>query len=334
MISWQIVGHEWATRQLQDAVLREETSHAILITGPESVGKMTLARLLSAALLCKADPERRPCGQCISCRKMESGNHPDFTLAEPEEGKVKLAIDTIRDVERFLFLTPVESAHKVALISTFEQASLEAANALLKTLEEPPAYGRLIILATDSDLLLPTIVSRSQQVNLRPVAANKIATALVDRWGMGPEKAAKLARISGGRVGWAIRAATDPGVQEAMDNAQAMLFDIMRQDLVTRFGTANTLARHTDNLPEILEIWLTCWRDVLLLHTGNGATITYRERHSELSAIAEVSDMVHTVQIIKFLENALAWLQQNANTQLLVENIILALPVLSAEGAF
>ncbi len=331
MISWSIVGHEWATRQLQAAVLRKETSHAILITGPESVGKMTLARLLSAALLCKAGLEERPCGQCISCRKIESGNHPDFMLVDLEEGKQKLSVDAIREVERFLFLTPIESEYKVALINTFELATEEAANALLKTLEEPPAYGKLIVLATDADLLLPTIVSRSQQVSLRPVAPQKIATALTDRWNVMPEMAARLARISGGRVGWAIRAATDPEVQEAMENALGVLFDVMRQDLVERFDTAKTLARDTDNLPEILEIWLTCWRDVLLLHTGNGASIIYQERQSELSDIAAVTDLDQTVRIITFLENTLVWLQQNANTQLIVENIVLAFPALVVE---
>lgn len=331
MTPWPIVGHEWATRLLQDAVLRKETSHAILITGPESVGKMTLARELSKALLCKAEPGQRPCGQCISCRKMASGNHPDFVLAEPEEGKLRLTIDKIRSVERFLSLTPVESEYKVALISTFEQATLNAANALLKTLEEPPAYGRLILLATDPDLLLPTIVSRSQQINLRPVAADKIAAALVEKWGMHPDKAAQLARISGGRVGWAMRAATDPQVHETLDNALSMLFDAMQQDLVGRFETASTLARDADNLPEILEIWLTCWRDVMLLHTGNAEAITHTEKKTVLLEIAKESDLHQTAQVIKFVEEALTSLQKNANTQLIVENVLLAFPELSSE---
>jgi DNA polymerase-3 subunit delta' len=332
MLSWPIVGHEWATHQLQDAVLRGETSHAILISGPESIGKMTLARQLSAALLCNAEPGERPCGRCLSCRKLDSGNHPDFMLAEPEEGKLKLTIDKIRSVERFLSLTPVESEYKVALISTFEQATPGAANALLKTLEEPPAYGRLILLASDSDLLLPTIVSRSQQINLRPVAPQKIAAVLVEQWGLDPQNAAQLARIAGGRVGWAIRAATDLQVREGLDLALNLLFDVMQQDLVSRFETANTLAQQSGNLPEILEIWLTCWRDVLLFHTGNESSMTYKEQQAAISQIAMASDLHHTTRIIKFLEEALASLQKNANTLLLVENVVLAFPDLRVGG--
>ena len=242
-----------------------------------------------------------------------------------------MSIDTIREVERFLFLTPVESNYKVALIKDFEKASLNAGNALLKTLEEPPAYGRLILLASDPDLLLPTIVSRSQQINLRPVAAHKIETALVERWGMDQDQAAELARISGGRVGWAMRAASDPEIRKALDNALSLLFDVMRQDLVARFETARILARNTDNLPEVLEIWLTCWRDVMLLHTGNTAEITYTEKQKVLSEITEVCDLQKTARIIKFVEEALTALQKNVNKQLLVENVILAFPELFFE---
>jgi DNA polymerase-3 subunit delta' len=331
MISWPIVGHEWATRMLQDAVMRNETSHAMLITGPESVGKMTLARVLSKAFLCKVEPEQRPCGQCISCRKMESGNHPDFMLVEPDEGKTIVTIDKIRGVERFLLLTPLESEFKVALISSFEKANFYAANALLKTLEEPPTHGKLILLATDPDLLLPTIVSRSQQVNLRPVTADKIATALVKLWGLHPDEAEQLARIAGGRVGWAMRAATNPEVRAAMDNALSLLFDVMHQDLVSRFETAGTLARQTDNLVEVLEIWLTCWRDVLLLHTGNAAEIIFREKEDALLEIAEFSNLHQTTRIINFVEDAITALQKNTNTLLLIENVVLTFPELPSE---
>jgi DNA polymerase-3 subunit delta' len=333
MTPWPIVGHEWATRLMQNAVVRKEVSHAILITGPESIGKRTLARILSKALLCKSEPEQRPCGRCISCRKMDSGNHPDFRLAEIEEGKTRLSVETIRGVERFLALTPVESACKVALITDFEQASINAANALLKTLEEPPAYGWLILLATDADLLLPTVVSRSQQINLHPVNPDKIAAALVNEWGVDSKIAEKLARISGGRAGWAIRAAQDPQIQENLEKALSLLLNAMQEDLVARFDLANTLAEQRDSLPEVLETWLTFWRDVMLLHTDNAAAITYKEKQLVHSALAEVIDLNQTARIIQFIEQGLTALQKNVNAQLLIENVILAFPTLPSEVA-
>jgi len=207
MKTWPVVGHQWAVQGLRHAVARDEIPHALLITGPASVGKHTLAQQLVAAMLCQADNDK-PCGTCLACRKLRSGNHPDYMVVEPEGSTARLKIDQIRPVERFLALTPKEGARKVVLISDFERATIGAANALLKTLEEPPFYAHLILLATDADLLLPTIVSRSQQIGLRPLPSRLVAEALVSEWLVEPGLAERLARISGGRVGWAVRAAT------------------------------------------------------------------------------------------------------------------------------
>jgi DNA polymerase-3 subunit delta' len=250
---------------------------------------------------------------------------------EPEEGKQRLSIELIRGVERFLSLTPVESDYKVALITDFESATLNAANALLKTLEEPPTYGRIIMLATDPDLLLPTIVSRSQQINLRPVASDVIKNALIASWGVEPQKAEQLARMAGGRVGWAVNAATDPQVLDKLENTLTLLFDAMQDDVVARFTIANSLARTSDNLSEVLEIWLTCWRDVMLFHTDNATAMTYKEKQATILQMAEASDLHQTTRTIRLIEEALTALQQNVNKQLLVENLVLSFPVLHLE---
>ncbi|MDF1515005.1 MAG: hypothetical protein P1S60_14435, partial [Anaerolineae bacterium] len=210
--------------------------------------------------------------------------------------------------------------------------SISASNALLKTLEEPPPYGRLILLASDPELLLPTIISRSQQISLRPVTAPAIQNALENQWNVDPPAAAKLARMAGGRVGWAVRAATEPEVREVFDNAITLLFDIMQQDIVTRFTTAQSMARQTSNLPEVLQIWLTCWRDVVLLNTGNSTSITHLERQGDLMQIAEVTDLHHTLKVVTAIEHTLESLQRNANKQLAMENLLLAFPDFSAKA--
>ncbi|HOT91511.1 MAG TPA: DNA polymerase III subunit delta' [Anaerolineae bacterium] len=327
---WDIVGHEWAVRQLQLALDRGDMPQALLITGPESVGKMTLARVVSNALLCQDPGGQRPCGVCRACRKFTSGTHPDFMPIEPEEAGGSLKIEQIRAVERFLALTPHESAHKVALISDFERATIAAANALLKTLEEPPAYAHLILLAQDADLLLPTIVSRSQQINLRPLSPVIIAEALCTRWNIPADQAAHLARLSGGRMGWAVRAATEVAYQQRMDNAISLLLGLLRQDLPARFEIAQTLVRAENSRPdEILAYWLTGWRDVLLIQTGNAPRITYRQYHDALAEIARRVPLNDALQTLKALEACQDALQHNANAQLWMENLLLNLPDLA-----
>ncbi len=326
---WPFVGNTWAVRQLQQAVTRDELSHALLITGPDSVGKRALARILTAALLCQAPVEQRPCGTCLSCRKLESGNQPDFMLVEPEQKGKALVVKQIRDLERFLKLTPIESVCKIALVNDFEQANESAANALLKTLEEPPSHVRLILLALDADLVLPTIVSRSQQVNLRPTTPQKIAEALVARWDVEPETAQRLARLSGGRMGWAVRAATDPAHLETQTSALQLLFDLIRQDLPTRFEAAETLAKDSAQFAETLEYWRIAWRDVLLLQTEADDAVTYQEHRETLASLAQRQPLPATLALLKTLASAQAALRRYVNARLLAESLMLELPGLN-----
>ncbi|MBN1487337.1 MAG: DNA polymerase III subunit delta' [Anaerolineae bacterium] len=329
MMPWPIVGHELAVQQIRQAVAGEDLSHALLITGPENVGKMTLARIIAKSLLCKAEAETRPCEQCTSCKRIESGNHPDFIIIEPENPeRPTIKVQQIRELERFLHLTPTESRHKIAIITTFESATIGAANALLKTLEEPPAYVHLFLLASNADTLLPTIVSRSQQVTLRPLERKKIARALVERWQIQADKAQRLARLSGGRLGWAVRAATDNAYLERMESAQRLLLALLVADLPTRFEHAQDLAKSQDTaqLIETLEYWLTGWRDVLLLQAQNDTGLTYTELKAELEHVAQAISINSTVAILQAVVAAQTALFRNANTQLLMENLLLDFP--------
>lgn len=327
MQRWPVVGHRRAVRRLQLDVIRDDVPHALLLTGPESVGKSTLALTLAQAILCTAEePEARPCGSCSACRRVDSGNHPDLLLVTPEEAGKGVKIDQIRALERFLALTPIEGRHKIAIISDFEQATVSAANALLKTLEEPPAYAHLILLATDADTLLPTIISRSQHLPLHLLDRSTIQEALMSRWQLSEARAQRLARLSGGRMGWAIQAITRPEHLEEMDEAVEILFRVLRSDLPTRFDIAKELSKDDVRLAQILEYWRTAWRDVLLLKTGNSEKIIYLEQQDLLSEISKCVSLQTTSEISRVLKESLNALDRYANTQLLIEALFLKLP--------
>ncbi len=327
MQHWTIVGHEAVVRQMQVAVMQDEVPHALLVTGPENVGKSTLARTLAQALLCSQD-ENRPCGNCSACRRVESGNHPDLLIVAPEEEGQQVKIGQIREVERYLRLTPTEARHKIAIIFNFDDATVGAANALLKTLEEPPPYAHLILLARDADNLLPTIVSRTQQLPLRPLEPSTITRALEERWQVPAEQARRLARLSGGRLGWAVTAITEPEHLEQMERAFETLFNVLHSDLPTRFDLAQELAKDDVLLAQTLEYWRRAWRDVLLLQTDNAPSIIHQEHVESLQRIAERGDIATTDRLLRTLEESLDSLRRHANTRLLVEALLLALPTL------
>ncbi len=193
---WPILGQERAVAVLQGAIARDNVAHAYLFTGPPQSGRGTLARLFAQTLTCEGGTgvALAPCGACRSCRKIERGVHPDVdvvglasqeaasqTGARRESKNTTLSIDTVRGLQGRLSLRPMESRWKVAIVEDAETMGREAASAFLKTLEEPPPFAVLILLAPEVGAVLPTIRSRCQVVELRPVAREELARALAER---------------------------------------------------------------------------------------------------------------------------------------------------------
>ncbi len=324
---WPVYGHDWAVEHLRKGLANGRIRHAYLITGPESVGKETLARAFAQALNCThPDESLRPCGECRSCKLIASGNHPDIVYSELDPNTGALKIEEIRSVAGRLALKPYEARYRIAIFRDFDHARGPAQDALLKTLEEPPPHALLILLAPTPDTLLPTIPSRSQTIALRPLGAEAARDILIEQRGAPPEQADLLGRLCGGRIGWALRALADPGILEQREQALNILEDVLSKSRAGRFDLAEDLSKDKLALYPLLELWQTYWRDVVLLCQNAPVLPANNDRRQQLARLAGDMSAEEAVTALEATRKLHQTLSVNLNLRLALEVLFLDYP--------
>ena len=336
---WQIVGQSRAVSLLQRSLEQGAMSHAYLLVGPPHVGKMTLALDLARLVNCQGDEP--PCGSCDACQKISSGNHADVQVIglnsignSNDKPLTEIGIDQVREIQHSSSLPPFEGRYNVFIIDGAELMSMEAANCLLKTLEEPSAGVIFILLTANESVLLATVVSRCQRLELRPLAIAQVGVALSESWVVESRKAELLARRSHGCLGWAISAAGDDSLLEQRSQKLDRLLDITMADYEERFGYASQLvtlfSQGRSLVQEILDLWLDWWRDLLLVKLGCVDAITNIDRKDVLVELAQGYSLAEIRAVISSIQAAGEQLRQNANPRLVLEVLMLSIPERSA----
>lgn len=332
---WKVLGQAKTIAMLDGAWRSGHLAHAYLLVGPSGVGKRTLALNLAQALNCTgAEP---PCGECRPCQRIISGKHSDvriITLKDEkssQEGssRKEISIDEIKQLQIDASLPPFEGRRKVFIIDGAEYLSQDAANRLLKTLEEPPAGVVLLLLAAREDRLLPTVVSRCQKIEMLPLSPSVLEAFLRER-GIEARQARMLSRLSQGCPGWALSALADNNFLEQYFQQLRELLSLEEASLEKRFALAARMAvrfqRQREKVEEALDLWLAWWHDLLLMKNGVLDFISNVNQEGLLRERAQMYRLEEIRKMITSLREARKQLEWNANPRLVLEVLMLELP--------
>ena len=324
-------GQQLPVQTLERSLAEGRLHHAYLFIGPAHLGKATLAVQLAQALNCDADTP--PCGVCASCTRIADGNHADVRLVSLGDNAASIGIDAVRYIINSAHLRPYEGRTRVFIITEADLLTRDAANALLKVLEEPPDDVVLILVGNSADNLLPTVRSRCQTFNFRPLPVSEVARILQEERSVSAEQADVLARLSRGCIGWAVAASEDDALYASVHQRIEQIVDAIEGGLEERLAYAGELARRLDRDRsagrEELFLWLRWLRDIMLVQQGHGSSITNLSWREMLERQAAALQPMAVVGWAHNVTRTIEALERNANVRLALDVFMLEAPALT-----
>lgn len=322
-----IIGQEHIKDHLKSSIASGKISQAYLITGEIMQGKEFIAKVFANALLCEdRDEEGNPCGKCHPCLQVASNSHPDIKIVTHEKPN-SVSVDDIRNqIVSDVVVRPFQSKYKIYIMNEAEKMTPQAQNALLKTLEEPPEYVVILLLSTSKTSLLPTVLSRCVQLDMRPVEDKTVRKYLMKDLQIPDYKADICVAFARGNIGKARNLASSEEFDNIKNEAIRILKYIKTMDTADMIKTLKKLEEYKVNIDDFMDIMMIWYRDILLYKaTMDAGALVFKDEGAEVRRIATESSYEGIEEVLNAVEKTKTRLKANVNFELAMELMLLAI---------
>lgn len=321
----KIVGHEDIIAHFKSSIEMDKVSHAYIINGEVDSGKKMLARAFATTLQCERKGAE-PCGECQSCKQVDSGNHPDIITVTHEKPGI-ISVDEIREqVLDSICIKPYKSRYKIYIIPDAQLMNLQAQNAILKTIEEPPEYGIILLLTSNIDKMLPTVQSRCVILNTKPVRERDMLNYLKNDMGLTEEKAYFCLDFAQGNLGKAIKLAGNEEYAHIVESVVSVLKNIQELDVDDLSRALSDIEQFKLSINDYMDLMMMWYRDTLMLKvTGNVDKILFKNEYMSIKKQAGMLSYRAIEDKIDAIDRAKRRLDVNANFDVTMELLLLTL---------
>ena len=318
-----IIGNEDAKNYFKKAVKDKQLSHSYIFEGPYGVGKNTFALELAKFVLCENPDGDRPCNECKSCHMINAGTHPDVIQVEKDTKVTK--VETIREnIIREIDIKPYQSDYKFIIVKSADSINIQGQNAILKTIEEPPSYGIIILACENITSLLPTIKSRCIVVRFNPITKEQMESYLETQGIMGTQQEI-CAKLSEGCIGVAKDILEDDNYMTLRRESISYLEQLDRAQIMEVYDLVKTITDQKEFIEQILNFWLLWYRDIMVLKVANSEDLYYKDYQKQLLDMSYKLTYNKVSQNLEFIKSAILDIRQNIYSTFVIENLLLKL---------
>ncbi len=321
----EILGNEMVKDHFKRAIENHKISHAYILTGEAGMGRKSIANAFAMTLLCEKGGSE-PCMTCHSCKQVMSGNHPDLIYVKHEKPG-SIGVDDVREqINDTIMIRPYSSYYKIYIVDEAEKMTVQAQNALLKTIEEPPSYAVIILITTNQEAFLPTILSRCVQMKLKPLKDFTIKSYLTQNLHI-PEKDADIcAAFARGNLGKAIHLASSDEFKELFQKVMVLVKNVGTMDISMLLDCIREMKEQNFDIGEVLDLMQLWYRDVLMFKvTKDMNLLIFKDEYKMINETGEKVDYAGLEAILAAIDTARTRLNANVNMELAMELLLLTM---------